>query len=84
MYMRKKKLKRITALLMALVLTVGAVVPTGAYAYATGLDGDLTGDAPVVENSEPVLYSGVDRTDLEEAEIATADRKSTRLNSSHL
>ena len=73
MYMTKKKFKRLTALLMALVLTVGAVVPTGAYAYATGLDESPAGDAPAVENSEPVLYNGADRTDLEEAEIATAE-----------
>ena len=35
--MTKKRLKRITALVLAIVLTVGAVVPTATYANATGL-----------------------------------------------
>lgn len=72
MYMRKKKFKRLTAFVMALVLMMGAVVPTGAYAYATGLEEDMAGGFPGVENKEPLLYSESDRQDLAETEIATA------------
>ena len=39
--MTKKRLKRATALAMALVLMMGAVLPTAAYANATGADMDV-------------------------------------------
>lgn len=75
--MTKKKLKRVLALAMALVLTVGAVLPTAAYANATGLSVDTAagsdGDIQTEMEQEPVLYNETDRPDLELAEIVTAE-----------
>ncbi len=81
--MIKKKLKRMTALVLALVLMVGAVLPTAAYANATGQDMDAladdtagsqtetvvgSGNVPAGEGQELVLYNETDRPDLETAE----------------
>ena len=86
--MIKKKLKRMTALALALVLMMGAVLPTAAYANATGQDMDAladdatgsqtetadgSGNVPAGEGQEPLLYNETDRPDLEPAEIATAE-----------
>lgn len=75
--MTKKRLKRVLALAMALVLTVGAVLPTAAYANATGLSADTAvgsdGDSQTEMEQEPMLYDETDRTDLEPAEIVTAE-----------
>lgn len=75
--MTKKRLKRITALVLAIVLTVGAVVPTATYANATGLGADAAvgndGDSQTKMEQEPVLYDETDRPDLEPAEIVTAE-----------
>ncbi len=78
--MTKKKLKRVMALAMAFVLTVGAVIPTTAYANATGPDAGVTADgssgsggSQAEEVQEPVLYNEMDRPDLEPAEIVTAE-----------
>ena len=82
--MTKKKLKRVMALAMAFVLTVGAVIPTAAYANATGPDAGVTAGGSSVSDGdsggsqteavqEPVLYNETDRPDLEPAEIAAAE-----------
>ena len=84
--MIKKKLKRMTALVLALVLMAGAVLPTAAYANATGLDvpaddatgsqaetEDGSGDGSAETEQEPVLYNETDRPDLETAEVAEAE-----------
>lgn len=75
--MTKKRLKRITALVLAVVLTVGAVVPTATYANATGLSADAEavsdGESQTKMEQEPVLYNETDRPDLEPAEIVTAE-----------
>ena len=86
--MIKKKLKRMTALALALVLMMGAVLPTAAYANATGQDMDAladdtagsqtetvvgSGNVPAGEGQELVLYNETDRPDLETAEIAMAE-----------
>ena len=86
--MTKKRLKRVMALAMALVLMTGAVLPTAAYASAAGLDtgvpadgmtGSQIGTAADSGNGfagteqEPVLYSETDRPDLEPAEVAVAE-----------
>lgn len=75
--MTKKRLRRVMALVMALVLTVGAVLPTAAYANATGPDADVAagsdGDSQAEVDQEPVLYNETDRPDLEPAEIAAAE-----------
>ena len=74
--MTKKRLKRVLALAMAFVLTVGAVIPTAAYANATGPGADVAdsnGTGQAEAEQEPVLYDETDRTDLEPAEIVTAE-----------
>ena len=74
--MTKKRLKRVLALAMALVLTVGTVIPTAAYANATGPGADVAdsnGTSQAEAEQEPVLYNETDRTDLEPAEIVTAE-----------
>ena len=74
--MTKKRLKRVMALVMAFVLTVGAVIPTAAYANATGPGADVadsSGTSQAEAEQEPVLYDETDRTDLEPAEIVTAE-----------
>lgn len=84
--MTKKRLKRATALAMALVLMMGAVLPTAAYSNATGADMDMH-DTAVSQSEaadgsengsaeagqEPMLYNETDRPELELAEIATAE-----------
>ena len=84
--MTKKRLKRATALAMALVLMMGAVLPTAAYANATGADMDVH-DTAVSQSEaadgsesssaetgqEPLLYNETDRPDLELAEIVVAE-----------
>ncbi|MCM1203700.1 MAG: prealbumin-like fold domain-containing protein, partial [Bacteroidales bacterium] len=75
--MTKKRLKRVMALVMALVLTVGAVIPSAAYANATGPDADTAagsdGDKQAEAEQELLLYDEAERTDLEPAEIVTAE-----------
>lgn len=74
--MTKKRLKRVLALAMALVLTVGAVIPTAAYANATGPGADVAdsnGTSQAEAEQEPVLYDETDRPDLEPAEIVAAE-----------
>ncbi len=73
--MIKKRLKRITALVLAIVLTVGAVVPTASYANATGMDtmAGSDGDSQTEMEQKPVLYNETDRPDLEPAEIVVAE-----------
>lgn len=74
--MTKKRLKRVMALVMAFVLTVGAVIPTAAYANATGPGADVAdsnGISKAEAESEPVLYNETDRLDLEPAEIVEAE-----------
>jgi len=76
MYMTKKRLKRVLALVMAFVLTVGAVIPTAAYANATGPGADVAdsnGTGQAEAEQEPVLYDETDRPDLEPAEIVAAE-----------
>jgi len=86
--MTKKRLKRVMAMVMAFVLAVGAVIPTAAYADATGLDMDAAAEDTAVNQSEiadgskdgsaeteqePVLYNETDRPDLESEEIVKAE-----------
>ena len=74
--MKKKTLRRLTASMMALFLAIGAILPAGSYAYATGIDtGQEMTDAAVQESgSEPLmLYNAADRTDLEPEEIVAAE-----------
>ena len=75
--MTKKRLKRAMALVMALVLTVGAVIPSAAYANATGPDADTVagsdGENRTEVEQEPVLYDETERTDLEPAEVVMAE-----------
>ena len=74
--MTKKRLKRVLALVMAFVLTVGAVIPTAAYANATGPGADVAdsnGTSQAEAEQEPVLYDETDRPDLEPAEIVAAE-----------
>ena len=56
MYMTKKRLKRATALAMALVLMMGAVLPTAAYANATGADMDVHDTAVSQFQIRPVRF----------------------------
>lgn len=82
--MTKKRLKRVLALAMALVLTVGAVLPTAAYVSATGSDKNVLAGSPEEEadgsengpaeaEQEPVLYNETGRPDLKPAEIVMAE-----------
>ena len=74
--MTKNRLKRVLALAMAFVLTVGAVIPTATYANATGPGADVAdsnGTDQAETEREPVLYDETDRTDLKPAEIVTAE-----------
>ena len=74
--MTKKRLKRVMALVMACVLTVGAVIPAAAYANATGPGADVSdsnGTGQAETEQELVLYNETDRPDLEPAEIAAAE-----------
>ncbi len=74
--MTKKRLKRVMALVMAFVLTVGAVIPTAAYANATGPGADVAdsnGTGRAETEQELVLYNETDRPDLESAEIVEAE-----------
>ncbi len=68
--MTKKRLKRAMAMVMALVLTAGAVIPSAAYANATGPDADTVagsdGENRTEVEQEPVLYDETeDRFDLQ-------------------
>lgn len=74
--MTKKRLKRVMALVMAFVLAVGAVIPTVAYANATGPGADVSDSSGTDEaeaEQEPVLYNETDRPDLEPAEVVVAE-----------
>ena len=76
MYMKKKTLRRLTALVMALFLAIGAILPAGSYVYATDIDtGQEMTDATNQENGSEalVLYNAADRTDLEPEEVAAAE-----------
>ncbi len=74
--MTKQRLKKAMALAMAFVLTVGAVIPTVAYANATGPGADVSdsnGTDEAEAEQELALYNETDRPDLEPAEIVTAE-----------
>ena len=74
--MKKKTLRRLTALVMALFLAIGAILPAGSYVYATDIDtGQEMTDAADQENGSEalVLYNAADRTDLEPEEVAAAE-----------
>lgn len=72
--MKRVKLKRLTALVMAVVLTLGAVIPIGSYSYAAGLDRDCAIDnTKVPERKVPILYNEGERSDLEQSEVVTAE-----------
>ena len=70
-YMTKKRWKRVMALIMALVLTVGAAIPTAVYANADGTDADAAVDSDSLADvePEPVLYDKTVGTDVEPAKI---------------
>ena len=69
--MTKKRWKRVMALIMALVLTVGAAIPTAVYANADGADADAAADSDSLADvePEPVLYDKTVGTDVEPAKI---------------
>lgn len=72
--MNRKKLKRMAAMMMAVVLTVCTVAPTGSFAFASGADiqSNAAGETVTEENREPELYDSTLRKELEAVEVATA------------
>ena len=72
--MNKKRLKRMAAMMMAVVLTVCAATPTGSFAFASGADAQSQAAEEVVteESRELELYDSTLRKELEALEIATA------------
>lgn len=72
--MKKKRLKRVAAMMMAVVLTVCAATPAGSFAFASSADAqsEAVGKAVTEENKEPELYDSTLRKELETVEIATA------------
>ena len=72
--MNKKRLKRMAAMMMAMVLTVCAATPAGSFAFASGVDVQSnTAEKTVTEESrEPELYDSTLRKELEAVEVATA------------
>ncbi|MCM1159561.1 MAG: SpaA isopeptide-forming pilin-related protein [Clostridium sp.] len=72
--MNRKRFKRVTALLMAVVLAASAAIPTGSFAFASGVDAESTdGQETIAEESrEPEVYDSALRKELEAVEVATA------------
>ena len=72
--MKKKRLKRVAAMMMAVVLTVCAATPAGSFAFASSADAqsETVGKAVTEENKEPELYDSTLRKELEAVEVATA------------
>lgn len=56
--MNRKRLKRVAAMMMAVVLTVCAATPAGSFAFASGADAqsNTAEEAVTEENREPELY----------------------------
>ncbi len=72
--MKKVKLKRLAALIMAVVLMLGAVIAISSYAYAAGQDRDSAVDSTkVAERKAFMLYNEGGRSDLEQSEVAVAE-----------
>lgn len=65
MYMKKFRYKRVTAMVMAAVLSICAVFPSGSLVLASGADTE--------PEEELSLYDQAERTDLQENEIAVAE-----------
>ena len=80
--MTKKRWKRVMALIMALVLTVGAAIPTAVYANADGTDADaavdIDGDIQADMEPEPALYDETAGTEVESAEIVEPAEEESR------
>ena len=74
LFMNKKRIKRIAAMMMAVVLTVCAATPTGSFAFASGADtqSQTVEEAVIEESRELELYDSTLRKELEALEIATA------------
>jgi len=72
--MNRKRLKRVAAMMMAVVLTVCAATPAGSFAFASGADAqsNTAEEAVTEENREPELYASTLRKKLEAEEVATA------------
>ena len=72
--MSRKRLKRMAAVMLAVVLTVCAAAPAGSFAFASGADAQSkAAEEDVTEESrEPELYDSALRKELEAVEIATA------------
>ncbi len=72
--MNRKRLKRMAAMIMAVVLTVCTAAPTGSFAFASGADakGNTAERTVTEENREPELYDSTLRHDLEVVEVTTA------------
>lgn len=72
--MNRKRLKRVAAMMMAVVLTVCAATPAGSFAFASGADAqsNTAEEAVTEENREPELYDSTLRKELEAVEVATA------------
>lgn len=72
--MNRKRLKRVTAMLMAVVLTVSAAMPTGSFVFASSADMESTSgqETAAEESREPEVYDSILRKDLEAVEVATA------------
>lgn len=66
--MNRKRLKRMAAMMMAVVLTVCAATPAGSFAFALGADAQSNTE----ESREPELYDSTLRKELEAVEVATA------------
>ena len=75
--MTKKRWKRVMALIMALVLTVGAAIPTAVYANADGTDADaavdIDGDIQADMEPEPALYDETAGTEVQMEHIYGPD-----------
>lgn len=73
-YMNRKRLKRVAAMMMAVVLTVCAATPTGSFAFASDVDaqGSTAHETVAEKIREPELYNSTIRKELEAVEIATA------------
>ncbi|MDE6853131.1 MAG: prealbumin-like fold domain-containing protein, partial [Lachnospiraceae bacterium] len=72
--MKRKRLKRIAAMMMAVVLTVCAATPAGSFAFASSADAQSEAVDNVVteESRELELYDSALRKELETVEVATA------------
>lgn len=72
--MSRKRFKRMAAMMMAVVLTVCAVVSAGSYTFASsaGEQSEVTVETVTEQSKEPELYDSALRKELEMVEIATA------------